>query len=320
MAIPVPNLLAIPNALVDLLRMQGPAVTPYDVLTTIYGFLKSSGQPPGHKWESIWHWCMMVGQTGPSWKSRVFLDTTPITIDDDDFDRWAGHHLDITLGLWPAGSHQVPTSAATTPAVDYLALSKMLATTIGTNMLQFSQAIALQASAGGNSGTITVLATGKSFDQDQIAKLCYACGVRNTQQIPSIWAVIQASKGKSFDTYRAHLAKSINTWCCSYHIERDKSIFLDAKFFEDLVALRFNPGGPVAQYQSAARGMLILVCRLLTTVEAEYRREYKEVAAHTRNACSIDNLMKVNWGKTLSPAANYMELNLTLAPTAASSS
>jgi hypothetical protein len=31
-------------------------------------------------------------------------------------------------------------------------------------------------------------------------------------------------------------------------VKRDKSIFLDSKFFEDLVALRFNLGGAVAQY------------------------------------------------------------------------
>jgi hypothetical protein len=60
--------------------------------------------------------------------------------------------------------------------------------------------------------------------------------------------VIQSTKGKSFDSYRAHIAKSLELWCRSHHIDRDKSIFLEAKFFEDLVALRFNPGGPVVQY------------------------------------------------------------------------
>jgi hypothetical protein len=102
------------------------------------------------------------------------------------------------------------------------------------------------------------------LDQDQIAKLKDACGVRNAQQIPAIWSVIQSTKGKSFDTYRAHIA------CWSHHIDRDKSIFLEAKFFEDLVALRFNPGGPVAQYHSVARGMSMLACRLLTAMTAEF--------------------------------------------------
>ncbi len=166
--------------------------------------------------------------------------------------------MDIMLGPWSAEVPQASTSAATTLAVDYLTLSKMLATMIGTNLLQFSQAIVLQVAAGGNSGAKTALATKKCFDQDGIAKVHNACGVRNAQQIPSIWAVIQARKGKSFNTYCTYLAKSVDLWCHSHHIERDKSIFLDAKFFEDLVALCFNPWGPVAQYQLAAQGMLIL--------------------------------------------------------------
>jgi hypothetical protein len=114
--------------------------------------------------------------------------------------------------------------------------------------MHFSQAMTPGSTGVVMAGNDTALATGKGFDQDQIAKLQDACGVRNAQQIPPIWAVIQGSKGKSFDTYRAHLAKSVKSWCRSHHIDRNKSIFLDSKFFEDLVALRFNPGGPVVQY------------------------------------------------------------------------
>ena len=142
----------------------------------------------------------------------------------------------------------------------------MLSTTIGTNMLQFSQAVTPTGRAAGATGSETALATGKGFDQDQIAKLKDACGVCNAQQIPAIWSVIQSTKGKSFDSYRAHIAKSLELWCRSYHIDRDKSIFLEAKFFEDLVALRFNPGGAVAQYHSVAWGMSMLACRSLTAM------------------------------------------------------
>jgi hypothetical protein len=197
-------------------------------------------------------------------------------------------------------------------AMDYLALSKMLATTIGSNMLQFSQAVAPQGGVAAATGGDTALATGKGFDQDQIAKLKDACGVRNAQQIPALWSVIQATKGKSIDTYRAHIAKAIESWCHAHHIDRDKSIFLEAKFFEDLVALRFNPGGPVAQYHSAARGMSMLACRSLLAVEAEQSREYKEAAENTRHTRSIEDLLKRNRGKTVAPAANYMDLKLNI--------
>jgi hypothetical protein len=196
--------------------------------------------------------------------------------------------------------------------MDYLALSKMLATTIGSNMLQFSQAIAPQGGVATATGGDTALATGKGFDQDQIAKLKDACGVRNAQQIPAPWSVIQATKGKRIDTYRAHIAKAIKSWCRAHHINWDKSIFLEDKFFKNLVALRFNPGGPVAQYHLAARGMLMLACRSLSAVEAEQSREYEEATENTRHTQSIEDLLKRNRGKTVAPAANYMDLKLNI--------
>jgi hypothetical protein len=88
--------------------------------------------------------------------------------------------------------------------MDHLALSKMLATTIGSNMMQLSQAITPTGGGAGATGGETALATGKGFDQDKSTKLKDACGIRNAQQIPAIWSVIQSTKGKSFDTYRTH--------------------------------------------------------------------------------------------------------------------
>jgi hypothetical protein len=134
-------------------------------------------------------------------------------------------------------------------------------------MLQFTQVVLPSAAAG----PATPLETGKGFNKDQIAKLKDACRVIDARAIPNIWFVIQSTKGKSFNSYRAHLSKSIELWCRANHIERDKSIYLPSKFFEELVALCFNPGGPVAQYSLVVKGMLMMVCRSVTAVEAEYQ-------------------------------------------------
>jgi hypothetical protein len=161
-------------------------------------------------------------------------------------------------------------------------------------------------------GGDTALATGKGFDQDQIAKLKDVCGVRVGAHIPTIWAVIQASKGKSYDSYLAHIAKAMELWARANHIELDKSIHLDSTYFEDLVALRFNPGGPVVQYQSAARGMSMLACRSVSAVDAEYLRDWVEAAAHTKSTRSLDDLLKISRKKTAAPAGSYSELKLNI--------
>jgi len=227
----VPNLVAIPNMLIDFLRNQGSAVTPYDVLASINDFVQQSGES-GHHWEYLRKWCLVAGQANDNGKSKVFLDTTPVTVDDEDFDRWVRTRLDNAFGPCPSAS--VGPAAGMTgnqPAIDFLALSQMLSTTIGTNMMQFSQAVTPTGGAAGATDGDIALATGKDFNQDQIAKLKDACGVRNAQQIPAIWSVIQSTKGKSCDTYRTHITKLLELWCRLHHIDRGKSIFLEAKFF-----------------------------------------------------------------------------------------
>jgi hypothetical protein len=89
------------------------------------------------------------------------------------------------------------------------------------------------------------------------------------------------------------------------------SIYLTAIFFEDLVALRFNPGGPVAQYELAARGISILACRSLTAVEAETQRGYEEASELTKTTRKLEDILKEN-GKTASPAPDYMQLKLNI--------
>jgi hypothetical protein len=244
-----------PTSLSTCSAHMGPAITPLDVLLIVDNFILSILHPPGPQWDCVWKWCLVAGQSGANRKSKIFLETNPVTINDEDFDRWVGCCLDISLGPCPVGSPHALAGLVGNLAMDYLALSKMSATTIGTNMMQFSQAVAPQGRAMGLTGNKTALSTGKGFNQDQIAKPKDACGIHKAQQIPPIWSVIQTSKGKSFNTYRAHLAKSVDAWCHLHHINRYKSIFLEAKFFEDLVALQFNPGGSVVQFQSVAWGL-----------------------------------------------------------------
>jgi hypothetical protein len=79
---------------------------------------------------------------GNNWRRKKFLNTIPITIDDKEFDHWVGNKLDIKLGPWPSGTTPTLTvAAAGTQALDYLAMSMMLATSIGSNMMQFSQTV-----------------------------------------------------------------------------------------------------------------------------------------------------------------------------------
>jgi hypothetical protein len=100
---------------------------------------------------------------------------------------------------------------------DYVQMSRLLASAVGQGMMQFTQLVAPQAAVGAPfPGHMTTLNTGKRFGRDQIAKLKDACGVSMEKEIPHIWYVIQCTNGKTFNTHHAqHLAKSIDSWCCT---------------------------------------------------------------------------------------------------------
>ena len=312
-----PYLLALPNAMVEILRETGGVSTPADVLAAMEEVtLRMNGGLPKDQWKTIIEWCLVASQGGANnRKSLLSIEVDSVAIDDDEFDTWMESKLDMALGKRPARDWPPPSVVAQqAPLHDHLHMARLLASTMGQGMMQFTQAVATQSTAGGagllGQGT-TPLEMSKGFDRDQIAKLKDACGVMSAKDIPNIWSVIQATKGKAHDSYRDHLKKSIELWCRSRYIERDKSIYLTAKFFEDLVALRFNPGGPVAQYESAARGISMLACRSLTAVEAETQQGYEEASKLTKTTRKLEDILKEK-GKTATPALDYMQLKLNI--------
>ncbi len=132
--------------------------------------------------------------------------------------------MDIVLGPRQASTMAVLVPGPNT-LPDYVQMSRLLASAVGQGMMQFTQAVTPQTAVGAPLlGQTTTLDTRKGIDCNQIAKLKDACGISLAKEIPNIWYVIQNTKGKTFDTYRAHLAKSIDSWCHTQHIERDKSI------------------------------------------------------------------------------------------------
>jgi hypothetical protein len=124
--------------------------------------------------------------------------------------------------------------------------------------------------------------------------------------------VIQSTKGKAYDTYRDHLKKLIKSWCHTCHIKWDKSIYLTAKFFDDLVALWFIPGGSVTQYNSVGRGISMLARRSLMAIEAEYQMGNKEATEQTKTTRCLEDLLKDKQGKVNTPAPDYMQIKLNI--------
>jgi hypothetical protein len=310
-----PYLLAIPNAMVAILREAGGAATPPDILNAVDEIQQATeGAIAEEQWKTVIDWCILAGQASQNGKSLLSIEVASVVIDDDEFDTWVGSKLDVALGPRPAQNTQQGTAQHQPQILDYLQMSRLLASTVGQGMMNFTQAVAAQTNTSGTPGSgqgTTLLEANKGFDRDQIAKLKDACGVVLAREIPNIWYVIQSTKGKAYDTYRDHLKKTIEAYGRTRHIEWDKSIYLKNPFFDDLIKLRFNPGGPVAQYDSAHKGISLLACRSLTAVEQEYQREYEEAYEQTRATRKVEDVLKEK-DKKVAPAPDYMQLKLNV--------
>jgi hypothetical protein len=76
-AIQVPNLLAILNVLVDLLRTQGTVITPHNVLMMVDDIILSSPHPAGLQWQCIWKCALLQANLGPTVIARSSLKPAP---------------------------------------------------------------------------------------------------------------------------------------------------------------------------------------------------------------------------------------------------
>jgi hypothetical protein len=45
------------------------------------------------EWEHVRNWCLVASQAGTNGKNKVFLETSPDTIDGEDFDKWVANCL-----------------------------------------------------------------------------------------------------------------------------------------------------------------------------------------------------------------------------------
>jgi hypothetical protein len=94
------------------------------------------------------------------------------------------------------------------------------------------------------------------------------CNLIQARNLPRIWRHFAASKVKQVKIHRRQLQKLMEEWSHNYRIKFD-TIFFKQKTIKDIIHLQFNPGEGIAQYRTAKRGILILVCQPRVIEETE---------------------------------------------------
>ena len=138
--------------------------------------------------------------------------------------------------------------------------------------------------------------TSKGYTKDNIAAIMDFAGVYNGHNLPNIWELFNATKGKNIDTYRHHLYARMKQYLYDRRIQIDTSVYLEQESIKAIVKLRFNPGEGVAHLALELKGLSILACRRCTMQETErVRKQEQALSAKGNNIISQNYLRIINY-------------------------
>ena len=98
--------------------------------------------------------------------------------------------------------------------------------------------------------------------------------------IPRVWGKFKMSKGCTYN--RQELMTGMVYWTKKNGIEIDTAVFLVKQEMEEMAKTKFNPGGPVAMYESTESGISQLMVTPRTTQETEEDIRQEEVEAESQ--------------------------------------
>jgi hypothetical protein len=266
-------------------------------------------------WQLVLSWCLLAAQQDANGNSYLGVPVDAVTEGDNDyFEKWINQRLDLVFGPRP-NTGSVGTTGPwgnTFPQTASSQVSALMAAEVGKGVALGLRAMGhLQRDLSQPGGGYDSEA--KGYTKDDIAAVMGFAGTYRGSDLPDIWALFNATKGKNTDAYRRHLFARMKQWAYDRRIQIDQSIYLKQETVKAIVELRFNPGEGVAHLASASKGLTILVCRARTTAETERVREQEHALSATENTRQLEDLLRLTKGSTRAPADNFWELKMNIA-------
>jgi hypothetical protein len=247
-------------------------------------------------WDLVLSWCLLAAQRNSGGNnSHLSLAVEAVTEGDKEyFVRWIDQRMDSTIGPRPGSGPGGTSNMGTSSGLmvhDQAKLSALMASEVGKGV-----ALGLRAVGHGNRNPTHMgggydTDIGKGYTKDDIAALMGFAGVYSSSNLPDIWEVFNATKGKNVDAYRRHIYARMKHYAYDWRIQIDSSVYLEQETIKAIVELRFNPGEGVAHLPSASKGLSILACRARTTQETERIREQEQALSATKKKRLLDDLL-----------------------------
>ena len=138
---------------------------------------------------------------------------------------------------------------------------------------------------------------GRDYDEFQLAILKGFAHTARIEEVPQIWPMFQYTK--HMDAHRDNIKRKMTDWARHAkpdQVNIDRGLYFPNTVLKDILALRFNPGGPTAEVATADLGLSILVCRPLSAdgKSALRRREQLEATSKRKTLAEAE----LEWAST----------------------
>jgi hypothetical protein len=330
--ITIPRILMLPVNLLHFCAEQ--SRTPLELaheVARIMTVLTPDPDTPGaftlHDYDLIHNWCCAALHLEKAETSIISYDIQA-AVGNDIFNRWAKSRMDATLGpsqqtqLLMQGQfpqtlpHHPTTPHPTTGRTTFPALhaattqqtrptqalpnapNPMPTSTELTNLAalaaEFGKGVmAALAQPGAVAAAVSATTDKREYDEFQKAMLQGFAHTPTAAGLPHIWALF--CQTKSLDTHRLHIKEAMNLWARNNGVTINRGIYFTKPTIEDIVNLRFNPGGSAAYYATAEKGISILLCRSRPGEDRESARQQEwaeEISSTNRSLSEAITLTK----------------------------
>ena len=296
-----PRLLLLPGNLIHYCA-EAPR-TPWDLHQHVTSLLAApdSGYDFQH-YALVLDWCFMASHMEGSGNDSVLQYELQAAASNDIFHRWARTRIHATLGSTQAHTPAQPHMA---PPQDLTQLST-IAAEFGRGVIDALRPPTATATIANVLGTTQAGTDTKEYDKFQKAILKGFSHCPTEAGLQPIWDLF--CKTKNVDTHRLHLREEMEKWAAKWGVTITRGIHLSKIAIDDIVNLRFNPGGSVAYYATAEKGISILLCRSRPGEERETAR-LRELAEEQSGAnITLAEALSLRRNTPQSPPDNYIDL------------
>jgi hypothetical protein len=153
----------------------------------------------------------------------------------------------------------------------------------------------------------------RDYDEFQVAVLKGFSHTTNIGDIPAVWPQFQRSK--HIEGHWDHIQQKMHDWARNTKPDQvtiDRGLYIPNPAIKDILALRFNPGGPTADITTADQGLSILICRPLTADGKAALRRKELLEATTKRKTLAEAELELTQSEPTTLPDNYNELHVCL--------